>query len=313
MASQHDIGTFPALPANGQLSAPTQDAPQVVPSATPPTSRAIEAPPTAVSRAEDAKLGASSECGLNVQAEAVLPGAPPLSAIPAPGAAAPPTTGKLTRVFGGEAKDFEGATRSFGAPAPPMVPSAFVDLRMGPSPAPGAALPTASTLLPSPVTQSSKMPPAMEEYLQQLENWALANEKDSRKDSFKFWSFKIPGIVAATGSGLFAAIHLPSLASLLIGLIGGLCVALDGILRPGKLRSVHIRALHDLRNLENVVRNQWLMATLEGRNSNSLAAKILGDAENKRLKIGAYLEAVEAAPLDSVVAAPGHDGKLLQI
>jgi hypothetical protein len=146
-------------------------------------------------------------------------------------------------------------------------------------------------LAPSP----DPMPLEMRKYLQQLEVWALANKKDAQRDTLKFWSLKAPAIMAASLSGVLGTLHLPAAIPILIGVIGSICVAFDGIVHPGKMHAFHIRALCDLRTLENSIQNQWDIDRLRHINSGESAAKILEDAEKKRLEISEYLKDAEGS------------------
>src|SRR5436305_80545 len=113
------------------------------------------------------------------------------------------------------------------SPAPVSVPAPLA----APAPAPMSL---------SSLRTDSLMLPQMLDYLRNLEAWAEANKKDARRDSIKFWSLKGPAILVVSSSGLLATMHLPVAIPLIFGLIGGLCVALDGVLRPGILHKVHV-------------------------------------------------------------------------
>jgi len=133
----------------------------------------------------------------------------------------------------------------------------------------------------------------MVQYLQQLKVWADANAKDVRSDKIKLWSLKTPAIVAAASSGMIAALHWPSLVSAAAGFISGICVSLDGIMRPGAMLNTHKRAVHDLGILSNWITQEWDIGIFEQRNPNKLAGSILRAAQERWLEIAAYLEGVE--------------------
>jgi hypothetical protein len=137
----------------------------------------------------------------------------------------------------------------------------------------------------------------MVEYLQQLKDWSDANAKDARRDAIKFWSFKIPAIVVATGSGLIASLHWPALVSAVTGLIGGFCVTLDGIVRPGAMLKTHQRAVFDLGILSNSMKRQWDIGTLQHRSPDELAAGIISEAEERWQEIAVYLKQAETGGL----------------
>jgi hypothetical protein len=56
------------------------------------------------------------------------------------------------------------------------------------------------------------------------------------------------------------------------------------------MRGFHIRALHDLRTLENSIENRWNIASLRHINSDDLAAEILESAGKKFAEIAEYLK-----------------------
>jgi hypothetical protein len=165
--------------------------------------------------------------------------------------------------------------------APALTPSLPAAL----SPAPALAAPAAI----------AQMPPQMQQYIKQLESWALANEKDAKRDSLKLWSLKTPAIVSASVSGVLGSLGLPPAIPILIGAVGAVCVALDGIIHPGKMRGFHVRALFDLRALEGSIENKWNIASLRHANSDELAAAILESAEQEKAEISEYLKRAEGS------------------
>jgi hypothetical protein len=42
------------------------------------------------------------------------------------------------------------------------------------------------------------------DHLTELEQWAKANQKDARNDTFEFWALKVPAIVASASAGIWA-------------------------------------------------------------------------------------------------------------
>jgi hypothetical protein len=145
------------------------------------------------------------------------------------------------------------------------------------------------------------MPPQMVDYIEGLRAWADANQKDARRDSIKFWSLKGPAILVAGSSGLLSTLHLPVTVAIIFGLIGSMCVALDGVIRPGFLHKTHIRAVHDLLLLADNIRSQWNISYLSGRHSGQDAAQILDHAEKKKQEIARYLKAEESDSLHDEV------------
>jgi hypothetical protein len=136
------------------------------------------------------------------------------------------------------------------------------------------------------------MPGELTGQIQELEDWARANLKDSRADSFKFWSLKAPAIVVSACGGVFAYLNLKPV-TIAAGAVASICVLLDGVIRAGTLRSVHLRAVHDLRNLQHEILFQWRVGSLRDEHPDKLAAEIVADAHKERKKIAAYLLAAE--------------------
>jgi hypothetical protein len=92
-------------------------------------------------------------------------------------------------------------------------------------------------------------------------------------------------------------LHLATFITALTSAVGAICVALDGVLKPGKLYGVHITAFHDIRNLENAAISEWSSGLLENKNPSTLAAEIIKRAERQRNAIVAYLKKEEGRSL----------------
>ena len=60
----------------------------------------------------------------------------------------------------------------------------------------------------------------LREKLQNIQQWALANRKDSRIETFQFWSLKIPVVVASAGSAIMVKYNL-DLALIVTGALSG--------------------------------------------------------------------------------------------
>lgn len=143
------------------------------------------------------------------------------------------------------------------------------------------------------IQAAQQMPPDMQQFVEQLGEWAATNESRARRDKLKFWSIKVPVILTVSCSGFIASLQLPSFTPILASLISGICIAIDGIVRPGQLYSIHKRAAHDIRELQVSMVNQWRIAKLQHCDSDERAARILSSAEKKRISIATYLKAGE--------------------
>jgi len=100
------------------------------------------------------------------------------------------------------------------------------------------------------------MPSELREYLDELEQWAMRNYNDGRKDTVAFCSLKVPAIIAAASAGIFAHFNW-TIAGLVVGSIGSGCVIIDGLHPRGMLRNIHLRAFHDIRILIGKMTLQW--------------------------------------------------------
>jgi len=161
--------------------------------------------------------------------------------------------------------------------------------------------------LPTRVEAESRMPKALKDQLGNLENWAEGNLRDARRDMIWFWSLKIPAVLASACAGLFAYLKW-DLPALIIGAIGSLCVLVDGIYPRGMLRNVHLRAVHDLRNLQQEIMYQWIIKGFQWglddtemekpavkREMEKVAVKIIQDAQKEVRRIAAYIEGAETS------------------
>ena len=123
------------------------------------------------------------------------------------------------------------------------------------------------------------------------------NQRDAKDDLLKFWALKVPAIAASTCAGLFVHFELNTI-SVIASTLGSVFIVLDGLLRPGMLRKVHVRALYDLRDLQSEVTRQWQIGCFQKKDENELAAEILSKALEKRSQIQAYLSAAESSVLE---------------
>jgi hypothetical protein len=136
------------------------------------------------------------------------------------------------------------------------------------------------------------LPPVLREYVAGLESWTRANARDARWDSLRFWGLKLPAIFASGAAGVLGLLNLPLIAAIAAG-IGTVCVLVDSLNPGGQLRNAHLRAVHDLRNLQSHVLTTWRVGVLRGEHERELAASILADAEEGRVKIAEELQAAE--------------------
>jgi hypothetical protein len=135
------------------------------------------------------------------------------------------------------------------------------------------------------------LPQVLIDMIADLEHWAGRNSQDAKNDAVKLWALKLPAIIISASSGLLA--HLRFDVGVVAGFVVSVCVLLDGLLRAGALRTVHLRAVSDLKTLKHEIIARWRAGSLRGENLNELAATIVEHADKERRKIAAYLKAEE--------------------
>ena len=139
----------------------------------------------------------------------------------------------------------------------------------------------------------------MQALLSELEEWATLNRRDALRDSFRFWILKLPAVLSSVSSGILAIAHIEMIAAILAATASA-CVLIDAVHPGGQLRNAHLRAVHDLRNLQQKIVNEWRVGSLRGRGANDLAAQILESSEGKREKIAAEIRSAETSFARSV-------------
>jgi hypothetical protein len=139
------------------------------------------------------------------------------------------------------------------------------------------------------------MPKELTDRIDQIEDWVKANEKEVKRDRLKFWGLKLPAILSSSASAAIPFFESNWGAVIAIaGTISIICVLLDGLTRPGKLLNVHLRAVHELRKLENDIKDEWEKGYLKGEDHNLLTAKIIESVQTERNKVGDYIKKAEA-------------------
>jgi hypothetical protein len=142
--------------------------------------------------------------------------------------------------------------------------------------------------LAKPTYSDDKIPLELRQHLEELEQWAIGNYKDGRKDTIAFWSLKAPAIIAAAGAGVWTS------ASPVLGAIASVCVVIDGLHPRGMLRKTHLEAFHDIRILTNKMMTQWRTKSKEA-DADKMARRIVRAAEAPRDRIAAYVRNAETA------------------
>ena len=153
--------------------------------------------------------------------------------------------------------------------------------------------------LPAPYAERlpRDMPPELVSFLESLEVWAHGNEKDAKADEKRYWSLKIPSLLLTASSGIAALASYRTYIIATISALGTIFVGLDTILKPGRLRGVHMVAFHDIRSLQDSIVSQWTTGRLAGKDPNALAAELIKLAQNQTASLAANLKKEEARGL----------------
>ena len=134
-------------------------------------------------------------------------------------------------------------------------------------------------------SEALELPRSVINYIKELEKWAQDNKKDEEKDRVKFWSLKVPAVLAS----ILASVGITPLVTTVVAIISGICIALDGFIKPGMLRNVHHRAFFDLRGVQLDMRDKWTIGCLDKEDKKSLEKKIVEYAMSQRNRIQQYL------------------------
>ncbi|HWA77962.1 MAG TPA: hypothetical protein VG937_36760 [Polyangiaceae bacterium] len=141
---------------------------------------------------------------------------------------------------------------------------------------------------------------AIDEQIEDLERWALANLRRDRSEKARFWTLRGVAFLGAVGAALsigFAHTHVAIAAST----VTALAIAVDSAWQGGAFKNPHQRAVHDLRELQNTIKLRWDKVrlahgdpTAPQRIAHALA--LLDAVQAKREEIGKYLGSSEPSP-----------------
>jgi hypothetical protein len=115
-----------------------------------------------------------------------------------------------------------------------------------------------------------------------------------------FWLLKAPAIVLSAVSGLSAAFVEAKPLVVIVSMLAGVCVLIDGVARPGRMRNIHWRAFHDLRLLENELDAQWKTGILDGGDPEEVTSGVIKLARKEKERIGKYLVQIESGGPETI-------------
>jgi hypothetical protein len=133
---------------------------------------------------------------------------------------------------------------------------------------------------------------AIDEQIDDLERWAIANLRQDRNDKIRYWVLRSVAFLGAAGAAVAAGL-LATKAALVLAALSALAVAVDSAW-PKTTRSPALRAVHDLRELENSLKLRWDKVRLAHPDAHAPqrvahAMAMLDSVQAKREEIGKYL------------------------
>ncbi len=133
---------------------------------------------------------------------------------------------------------------------------------------------------------------AIDDQIEDLERWAAVNLRQDRNERIRFWVLRGITFLGASGAAVAAGLVLPRLAAGL-GAAAALAIAIDSAW-PVAFRNPAVRAVHELRELQNMLRLRWDKVRLAHPDPTAPqrvahAMAMLDAVQAKREEIGKYL------------------------
>jgi hypothetical protein len=143
---------------------------------------------------------------------------------------------------------------------------------------------------------------AIDDQIEDLERWAAANLRQDRSEKIRFWLLRGITFLGASGAAVAAGLALGKLA-VGLGAAAALAIAIDSAW-PVAFRNPSLRAVHDLRELQNMLKLRWDKVRLAHPDPTAPqrvahAMAMLDAVQAKREEIGKYL--VRAEPSQGVM------------
>jgi hypothetical protein len=137
---------------------------------------------------------------------------------------------------------------------------------------------------------------AIDDQIEDLERWALVNLRHDRLDRIRFWVLRGIALLGSAGAAVAAGLVAPKLA-VSLGAAAALAIAIDSAW-PVPFRSPALRAVHDLRELQNTLKLRWDKVRLAHPDPTAPqrvahAMAMLDAVLAKREEIGKYLTRAE--------------------
>jgi hypothetical protein len=154
------------------------------------------------------------------------------------------------------------------------------------APAPAKAVP--------PAVIRADLPLPLADFVARVEQFAIANFKDAKRDQALFWGLKAPTILSSAVASVTALQGLTTLSAGL-ALLAAVCAGIDLIYPRAQLRNAHWSAVHKLRTLEHDLADEWEIAVLRGVANEKAQADLLEKAMARRDDIATTVRDAEAS------------------
>jgi hypothetical protein len=183
----------------------------------------------------------------------------------------------------------------------PLPPPSLPPTRSSMSPAPDSGLRDDEPELYSRVPSDFAPETAIDDQIADLERWAAINLQQDRNDRIRFWLLRGVCFLGASGAAVAAGLAATKMA-VGLGAAAALAMAIDSAW-PVAFRSPAMRAVHDLRELQNTLKLRWDKVRLAHPDPSAPqrvahAMAMLDSVQAKREEIGKYL--VRAEPSHGV-------------
>lgn len=133
---------------------------------------------------------------------------------------------------------------------------------------------------------------AINDQIEELERWAQINVRHDRNERLRFWILRGIAFLGAAGGAVAVALAAPKLG-VALSAAAALAVAIDSAW-PAPFRNPAMRAVHDLRELQNTLKLRWDKVRLAHPDPSAPqrvahAMTMLDAVQAKREEIGKYL------------------------
>jgi len=139
---------------------------------------------------------------------------------------------------------------------------------------------------------------AINEQIEDLERWALINVRHDRNERLRFWILRGIAFLGAAGGAVAVALAAPKVG-VALSAVAALAVTIDSAW-PAPFRNPAMRAVHDLRELQNTLKIRWDKVRLAHPDPSAPqrvahAMTMLDAVQSKREEIGKYLASSDSS------------------